>query len=752
MGVWLDARIEVHTFTNSALNRVKNLKLDQLFDLPGEFYGFGNQLHYNESLNNNFEAEMIVRKIAEELNGEGTVSATYKCEEDMPEAFTYYHFGDGVKVVYFSSGYGEDDLYSRHAQHAALLHFSMEELIEIYREELEYVYNEEEAALYKTYDELIEVILEIMNECVYEEGEGFFDPPYLTKVLEQIYRNAEICRYDCDDYEPNLGWEEKRYTCFSEIEKAYFSSKTMDELNNTLKTIKKTTDKKDESSKKSSETKRKTKKTAEGSDNLKQETIHKTEQSNANGSWRDQYIQEETESDEEETWTPATDFIYVNNGEEVQINGYTGPGGFIRVPDKIEGNPVTRIAAKAFYDNMDITGISLPNELHLIGTMAFCGCSNLSGTLIIPQSVKKIESHSFMLSNLTDIVIQASCEVAVNAFANIHHLKSVYIKKGCSPKIGTAVFANSPDFAEFIVPEDVKEINNDNFTACNLLTIYTPAGTYTSDYARRNFIRCNINDYERINAEYNSRYNSYPQIKPERLLPEPIEKESGKESDEEVLPDEQPDETDIPEGKFGENIWHFVNGTDYEFRIFGFAGDESPIIIQVRDAETKKLIGTTAETVDFSETAPEGDYEITTDYGVSDIEALSSDSFVFNWRATFLQDGVEVYDTCSEITINLDEDTDEKELDSSENDQLATNGNIYLPDDLLLEDPGEMTENEKTEEDSFDTAVNTKVREEFIRQISEKKTELGNLVMKGERIQKEIELLEDMLRRTMDDQ
>ena len=51
------------------------------------------------------------------------------------------------------------------------------------------------------------------------------------------------------------------------------------------------------------------------------------------------------------------------------------------------------------------------------------------------------------------------------------------------------------------------------------------------------------------------------------------------------------------------------------------------------------------------------------------------------------------------------------------------------------------------ERTSIESRVNERVREEFMRQIREKKTELADLDMKRENIQKEISLLEDMLAR-----
>ena len=221
--------------------------------------------------------------------------------------------------------------------------------------------------------------------------------------------------------------------------------------------------------------------------------------------------------------SPAADFIYVNNGEEVQINGYTGPGGNIRIPDEIEGNPVTRIAVEAFKNNQTITGLVLPKDLHFIGNNAFYRCEKLTGSLVIPRNTVKVEGHAFQSTDLTNIAILSGCELGVNAFANLDNLESVYIMKGCSPVFSQAVIGYSSGLTELVVPNEACEIHDKNFSASNLLTIYTPAGSYAEEYAKRNFIRCNTEEYEKVNREYRERYGIVSEPIPEPTAePTPI--------------------------------------------------------------------------------------------------------------------------------------------------------------------------------------------------------------------------------------
>ncbi len=200
------------------------------------------------------------------------------------------------------------------------------------------------------------------------------------------------------------------------------------------------------------------------------------------------------------------DFLYVNNGTEVQINGYQGDGGYVVIPDEIEGIPVTRIATGAFEDVKSITGIVLPEKLQYIGDSAFYWAENLTGILVIPETVTEIEGHAFQVTNLTGLVIQSDCEIGINAFANIDALEFMYVKEGTSPKIGTAVFGYAEKFTTAVFPASMTEIKDETFDACNALTIYTPSGSFAEEYANRNFIKVDTAGYKDQVSQFENIY------------------------------------------------------------------------------------------------------------------------------------------------------------------------------------------------------------------------------------------------------
>ena len=190
-----------------------------------------------------------------------------------------------------------------------------------------------------------------------------------------------------------------------------------------------------------------------------------------------------------------SDFIYVNNGSEVQINGYKGNGGQVVIPTEIEGAVVTRIAPKAFEEAENVTGIVLPEKLQYIGDNAFYGLKNMTGVLVIPETVTTIEGHAFQSTRLTGLVIKSSCEININAFANINSLEFIYVEEGCAPQIGTSAFSYAEALTVAVFPSTMIEIKDETFKVCNSMVIYTTPGSFAEDYANRNFISVNTKDY-----------------------------------------------------------------------------------------------------------------------------------------------------------------------------------------------------------------------------------------------------------------
>ncbi len=81
-------------------------------------------------------------------------------------------------------------------------------------------------------------------------------------------------------------------------------------------------------------------------------------------------------------------------GRSWELVAYTGKAASVTVPDFVDGVRVTKVAARVFQNNHNLTTASLTDFITHIGDSAFEGCDNLS-TLVLPNSLRKIGRGAF---------------------------------------------------------------------------------------------------------------------------------------------------------------------------------------------------------------------------------------------------------------------------------------------------------------------------------------------------------------------
>ena len=121
---------------------------------------------------------------------------------------------------------------------------------------------------------------------------------------------------------------------------------------------------------------------------------------------------------------PVADFEYAYDAETqgIKITKYIGTPVKVRIPDKIEGEPVTRIGRSAFAE-IGIMSVYIPNTVTMIDDKAFYICANLTTSIVIPDGVTKIGESAFGgCSGLTSIVIPDSVTIGYGAFFNCDSL------------------------------------------------------------------------------------------------------------------------------------------------------------------------------------------------------------------------------------------------------------------------------------------------------------------------------------------
>jgi len=117
----------------------------------------------------------------------------------------------------------------------------------------------------------------------------------------------------------------------------------------------------------------------------------------------------------------------IENGVVI-IAKYTGPGGDVDIPDKIEGRSVTGIGGYAFQKCTSLTHITIPDTVNSISFGAFSECSNLTN-VTIPNSVTDILNYAFLwCSRLTSVTLPRSITtIGAAPFAGCAKLVSITV-------------------------------------------------------------------------------------------------------------------------------------------------------------------------------------------------------------------------------------------------------------------------------------------------------------------------------------
>src|SRR5690625_2698702 len=94
------------------------------------------------------------------------------------------------------------------------------------------------------------------------------------------------------------------------------------------------------------------------------------------------------------------EYKWTDDENEVTITGYKGAETDITLPDEITGMPVTAIGDGDFSDK-DLTSVTLPTNLKVIGPYAFSG--NKLTSIVIPENVEEIWQSPFAANPIETI-------------------------------------------------------------------------------------------------------------------------------------------------------------------------------------------------------------------------------------------------------------------------------------------------------------------------------------------------------------
>lgn len=145
----------------------------------------------------------------------------------------------------------------------------------------------------------------------------------------------------------------------------------------------------------------------------------------------------------------------------------------VRIPSIYEGLPVKEIAYRGFYNYTDLTGVTIPKSVTLIGEQAFTGCSSLRGITVDERNTAYKSVDNTLYSKDGKTLIQ---------YANGRENSSFTIPDGVEVISAWAFGANY--LSVVTIPSSVTEIQSCAFSNMSMREVYfvdTKGWWYASD-------------------------------------------------------------------------------------------------------------------------------------------------------------------------------------------------------------------------------------------------------------------------------
>lgn len=96
-------------------------------------------------------------------------------------------------------------------------------------------------------------------------------------------------------------------------------------------------------------------------------------------------------------------YWYSNIWKNAKIYGYTGTGGTVIIPKKINGYTVEAVYGDGFRNNTNITSVIFPSSILTIDSYAFLNCTNLSNISFLPPDNGRLEIKSLAFQGCTSL-------------------------------------------------------------------------------------------------------------------------------------------------------------------------------------------------------------------------------------------------------------------------------------------------------------------------------------------------------------
>lgn len=175
-------------------------------------------------------------------------------------------------------------------------------------------------------------------------------------------------------------------------------------------------------------------------------------------------------------------YTYISN-TKVSLYGLDDGITTLEVPEIINGRAVVDIRNYAFSNDETLTAVDFSNASNLerIGSYAFRGCSNLTGTVTLPASLSRIGDSAFQnCDGIDGISIDTLATVIPPYFCyDCEKLSTAFIGENIN-EISDYAFAHCPSLSYVVIPAEVETISDSAFDS-DVVTL----GVYTNSYAHQ---------------------------------------------------------------------------------------------------------------------------------------------------------------------------------------------------------------------------------------------------------------------------
>ena len=181
--------------------------------------------------------------------------------------------------------------------------------------------------------------------------------------------------------------------------------------------------------------------------------------------------------------TPDSDFRYEENNEGgISIVSYIGTNENVVIPAFIDTIPVTKIRTSAFYMNENITSVTIPDSVKLIGHDSFANCTALKD-VVLSANLITIEAFAFEnCSSLSNIELPESLTfIGYRAFANCTSLKHITIPKNSLNENSGECFVDS-GLESVVLQEGIAVIPASAFLRTKIEEIVLPSTVKNIEY------------------------------------------------------------------------------------------------------------------------------------------------------------------------------------------------------------------------------------------------------------------------------